>query len=52
MILFGKKRECQSFDVCPRQHSHNFFYLMILLVKGVLSAKLVIRYKNKLEAIL
>ena len=27
MTLFGKKRECQSFDVCPRQHLHNFFIL-------------------------
>ena len=52
MILFGKKRECQSFDVCPRQHLHNFCYLMTLLVREVLSAKLILRYKNKLEAIL
>ena len=52
MILFGRKRECQSFDVCPRQHSHNFCYLMIVLVRGVLSAKLVLRYKHKFEAIL
>ena len=52
MILFGRKRECQSFDVCPRQHWHNFCYLMIVLVRGVLSAKLVLRYKHKFEAIL
>ena len=51
MTLFGKKRECQSFEVCPRQHSHNFCYLMIVLVR-VLSAKLVLRYKHKFEAIL
>ena len=39
MTLFGKKRECQS-------------YLMIVLVRAVLSAKLVLRYKCKFEAIL
>ena len=47
-----KKTERQSFDICPRQHLHNFCYLMIVLVKGVLSAKLVLRYKHKFEAIL
>ena len=47
-----KKRECQSFDVCPRQHPHNFCYLMIALVRGVLIAKLVLRYKHKFKAIL
>ena len=52
MTLFGKKRECQSFDACPRQHSHIFCYLMIVLVRAVLSAKLVLRYKHKFEAIL
>ena len=46
-----KKRECQSFEVCPRQHSHNF-YLMIVLVRAVPSAKLVLRDKHKFEAIL
>ena len=50
--LVRKKRECQSFDICPRQHSHNFCCLMIVLVSGVLSAKLVLRYKHKFEAIL
>ena len=39
VLLSGKKRECQSFDVCPTQHLHNFFSLMIVLVRGVLSAK-------------
>ena len=48
MTLFGKKRECQSFEVCPRQHSHNFCYLMIVLVR-VLIAKLVLMYKHKFE---
>ena len=52
MTLFRKKRECQSFDICPRQHLHNFCYLMIVLVRGVLSVKLVSRYKQKFEAIL
>ena len=28
-----KKRECESFDVCRIQHSHNFCYIMIVLVK-------------------
>ena len=51
VTLFGKERECQSFDVCPRQHSHNSCYLMIVLVRGVLSAKLVLRYKHIFEAI-
>ena len=46
VLLSGKKRECQSFDVCPTQHLHNFFSLMIVLVRGVLSAK------QKFEAIL
>ena len=50
--LVQKNRECQSFGVCPRQHSHNFCYLMIVLVKAVLSAKLVLRYKHKFKAIL
>ena len=50
--LVRKKRECQSFDVCPRQHQHNFCYLMIVLVREVLSAKLVLRYKQKFEAII
>ena len=49
--LVRKKRVCQSFDVCPRQHSHNS-YLMIVLVRAVLSAKLVLRYKHKVEVIL
>ena len=50
MILLEKKKtERQSFD--PRQHLHNF-YLMIVLVSGVLSAKLALRYKHKFEAIL
>ena len=47
-----KKRECQSFDVCPRQHSYNFCYLMIASVRGILIAKLVLRYKHKFEPIL
>ena len=47
-----KKRECQSFDICPRQHPHNFCYLMIALVRGVLIAKLDLRYKHKFKAIL
>ena len=51
MTLLRKKSECQSFDVCPRQDSHNF-YLMIVLVRGVLSAKLALRYKHKFKAIL
>ena len=46
VTLFGKERECQSFDVCPRQHSHNSGYLVTVLVRGVLSAKLVLRYKH------
>ena len=50
-LVWKKKRECQSFDVCPRQHSHNS-YLMTVLVRGVLSAKLVLRYKHIFEAIL
>ena len=37
--------------LCHLQHSHNF-YLMIVLVRGVLSAKLVLSYKQKFEAIL
>ena len=45
-----KKTERQSFD--PRHHLHNFCYLMIVLVSGVLSAKLALRYKHKFEAIL
>ena len=50
--LARKKRECQSFDVCLRQHSHNS-YLMTVLVRGVLSGKLVLlRYKHKFEAVL
>ena len=49
--LVRKKRVCQSFDVCPRQHSHNS-YLMIVLVRAVLTAKLVLRYKHKFETIL
>ena len=49
--LVRKKRECQSFEVCPRQHSHDFCYLMIVLVR-VLSAELVLKYKHKFEAIL
>ena len=50
--LIKEKKECQNFGICPRQHLHNFCYLMIVLVKGVLSAKLVLRYKHKFEAIL
>ena len=34
------------------QRWHNFCYLMIVLVRGALSAKLVLRYKHKFEAIL
>ena len=49
--LARKKSECQSFEVCPRQHSHNFCHLMIVLVR-VLSAKPVLMYKHKFEAIL
>ena len=52
LVQEKKKREFQSFDVCPRQYSHNFCYLMIVLVRGALSAKLVLRYKHKFEAIL
>ena len=51
-LVQKKKKECQSFDICPRQHLHNFCYLMIVLVRGVLSVKLVSRYKQKFEAIL
>ena len=50
--LVKEKKECQSFDICPRQHLHNFCYRMIVLVREVLSAKLVLRYKHKSEAIL
>ena len=35
--------------LCHWQRSHNFCYLMIVLVRGVLSAKLVLRYKHKFE---
>ena len=52
MILFGKKKDCQGFDVCPRQYLHNFCYIIIALVRGVLRAKLVLRYKHKFETIL
>ena len=52
MTLFSKRRECQSFDVFPRQHSHNFCYLVIVLVRAALSTKLVLRYKHKFKAIL
>ena len=31
--LVRKKRECETFDVRPRLHSHNFCYIMIVLVK-------------------
>ena len=51
-LVREKKTECQSFDVRPRQHLHNFCYLMIVLMRGVLSAKLALRYKHKVEAIL
>ena len=51
MILFEKKRKCQNFDVRSRQHSHNFCYIMIVLMRGVLTAKLVLRYKHKFKAI-
>ena len=47
-----KKREFQIFDACPRQHSHSFCYLIIVLVRALLSAKLVLKYKHKFEAIL
>ena len=50
--LVRKKRECQSFHVCPRQHWDNFCYLMTALVRAILSAKLVLKYKHKFEAIL
>ena len=50
--LVKKKRECKTFDVWPRQYSHNFCYLMIVLVRGVLSIKLVLMYKHKFKAIL
>ena len=45
--LVWKKRECQNFEECPRKHSHNFCYLMIVLLSGVLSVKLYLRYKHK-----
>ena len=51
MTSFAKKRECQSFHVLPRQHLH-VCYLMIVLVRAVLSTKLVLRYKHKFEATL
>ena len=51
MTLFEKKENAKVFDVCPRQHSHDFCYLMIVLVRAALSAKLVLRYKHKFEAI-
>ena len=51
-LVQKKKRECQSFDVCPRQYLDIFCYLMIVLVRGVLSAKLVLKYKHKFETIL
>ena len=47
--LVKKKSECQSFDVWPRQYSHN---LIIVLVRGVLSSKLALRYKHKFKATL
>ena len=53
MTLFGKKKkECQSCGVCPGQHSDNPCYPMTVLVRGVLSAKLVLSYKDIFEAIL
>ena len=34
----------------PSQRLHNFCYLMTVLVRGVLSAKIVLKYKYKYEA--
>ena len=50
--LVRRKGAWQSFDACTRQHSHNFCFLMIVLLRGVLNAKLVLRCKHKSEAIL
>ena len=51
MILFGKKKNAKVLTYAP-DNIHIICYLMSLLVRGLLSAKLVLRYKNQFEAIL
>ena len=51
MALFGKKENAKV-STSALDNIHNFCYLMIVLVRAVLSAKLVLRYKHKFEAIL
>ena len=49
--LFEKKENAKV-ATYALDNIHNFCYLMIVLVRAVLSAKLVLRYKHKFEAIL
>ena len=51
MTFFGKKENAKV-STYALDNIHNFCYLMIVLVRAVLSAKLVLRYKRKFEAIL
>ena len=50
-MLFGKKGNSKVLTYAL-DNNHNFCYLMIVLVRGVLSAKLILSYKDKFEAIL
>ena len=49
--LVMKKNRMSKFSRMPKT-TFAFFYLMIVLVRAALSAKLVLRYKHKFEAIL
>ena len=50
--LVREKKENAKVSTYALDNIHNFCYLMIVLVRAVLSAKLVLRYKHKFEAIL
>ena len=50
MTLFGKKENAKV-PTYALDNIHSFCCLMIVLVRALLSAKLVLRYKHKFEAI-
>ena len=50
MTLFGKK-DNSKVSTYALDNTHSFCYLMIVLMRAVLSTKLVLRYKYKFEAI-
>ena len=51
MTLFGKKENAKV-ATYVLDNIHNFCYLIVVLVRAVLSARLVLRYKHKFKAIL